>query len=101
MPILIDTQRRLIGSGDGPLLVGAAAAGPDLQRRTVGRAVAGGIQALARTGVDQLGAAARPLLRIGAVAVVELDRRSVGRTRGGHVHALAQSTDGTVGADGP
>src|SRR3954454_590226 len=93
---------RKASGGKGPLLVGGAGAGPDLQPGAVGRAVARRVEALVRRGVDDVvGGVDRPLLGVGAVAVVELDRGAVGGAGRGDVQALAQRLDAAVGADRP
>src|SRR3954447_4848225 len=93
---------RKASGGKGPLLVGGAGAGPDLQPGAVGRAGAGRVEALARRRVDQrVPGRGLPLLRAGAVAVIQLHLGAVGRTGRGQVHALAESLDRAVRAHRP
>ena len=86
----------------GPLLVGGAGAGPDLQPGAVGRAVAGGVEALVGLRVDDVVRRGDgPLLGGGAVAVPQLHLGCRRRCRPRDVQALAERPDRAVGADGP
>src|SRR5579859_7920899 len=74
----------------GPLLVGAAVAVPDLQLGTVGRGESGVVQAPPGLGADHAAVGARAPLLVGtAVTVPQLDQRAVARTLPGHIGALA------------
>src|SRR5512146_115755 len=89
------------GSGDDPLLVGAAVAGPQVELRSVGGAGARGVQALAGGGVDERPVAGLPLLVGAAVAGPQLDAGAVVVVGAGDVHALAEDLQGAVRGDGP
>src|SRR5205823_3836525 len=78
------------GSGQGPRLVGAAVAGPDVLLRAVDGTGARIVEALARPGAHERGRRpGRPELVGTAVAGPQLDQYPVGRTLAGHVEALA------------
>src|ERR1700732_3962986 len=88
--------------GQGPLLVGAAAAVPDLQPGSVGRADPGGVETATRLRIHQRAAGLwLPLLGAGAVTVVQLRLRAVRRAATGQVHALTQRPKRAVPGDGP
>ncbi len=103
-PALLAVHRR---PGDrrgleGPLLVGGAAAGPQLQRGAVGGAVAGGVQALVRLRIHQVPCARiDPLLGGRAVARPELDPGAVGGGARVDVEALAQRAHRAVARTRP
>src|SRR4051812_19756863 len=78
-------------SGYGPLLVGGARAGPDLQAGAVGAVVAGDIDTLVGRRVDDVPPGGhRPLLVRPTGARPQLQLTAVGRAPVDHVQALAQ-----------
>ena len=88
-------------AGQGPLLVGAVGAGPDLHLGA-GAAVAGVVEALAGVGVEQLAVGLRfPDLGAGAVAGVQVDEGAVGGAGRVDVQALAEHLQGVAGRDRP
>src|SRR6266536_857767 len=81
----------------GPPLVGAAVAVPDLQLSTVRGGEAGIVEAPARLHADKSAVRLRrPLLVGAAVAVPQLDQRAVGRRLPGHVRAFPVDLQRTV-----
>src|SRR6185437_5701835 len=92
---------RVNGSGDGPLLVGAAVAGPQFELGAVGGVGSGVVEALAGGGVDELPVFGLPLLVGAAGALPQLDQGAVGGAGAGDVHALAVNLQRAVGLDGP
>src|ERR1035438_6995528 len=95
--------RRVRGgrSGNAPLLVGAAVAGPDVQLGAWRRVESGIIEALAGRRVHQHAVHRQPLLIPAAVAGPLLDEAAIGRAGAGDIHALAVDADGAVAFDGP
>src|ERR1700731_2556185 len=92
---------RRCGLGQDPLLVGAVAAGPDLDLGA-GAAPAGVVEALAGVGVDQLAVGlVDPVLGASAVAGIQVDEGAVGRTRRIDVEAHAEHLKGAVGLHRP
>src|SRR6266576_4887316 len=87
--------------GQGPVLVGAAVAGPQDELRPVRGVGAGVVEALAGGGVDQLPALGLPLLVGAAVAGPQLDEGAVSGSGAGDVHAAAGDREGAVAVDGP
>src|SRR5579863_9914147 len=88
-------------SGQVPLLVGAAVAGPQVKLGAVGGVGPRVVQALAGDGVDQRSVARLPLLVGAAVALPQLDEGAVGGAGAGDVQALAVDLDGPVGRHRP
>src|SRR5690606_5284589 len=90
-----------VESGAGPLLVGAAVAGPDVHLGAVGGAVAADVQALVRAhGGDAAVGVQGPSLVVLAVAVPDDHRGAVGRAGAVHVQALAAVHAQLTGAGG-
>src|SRR5512146_3079794 len=87
--------------GHGPLLVGAAVAGPQLKLRPVSGVGCRVVYALAGRRVDQRPVAGRPLLVGSAVVGPQLDEGAVVEVGAGDVQAAAVDGQGAVAVDGP
>src|SRR5215469_14619591 len=85
----------------GPLLVGAAVAGPEDELRPVGGVRRRVVEAHARVRVHDLAVGRRPLLVGAAVAGPQLDEGAVDVLGAGDVHAAAGDGEGAVAVDGP
>src|ERR1022692_3380373 len=88
-------------SGNAPLLVGTAVAGPDLQLGAIGGIGSRVVKALAGRRVHQRAIHRLPLLVAAAGAGPLLDKRAVGRAGAGDIHAVAVDSDGAIGLDRP
>src|ERR1022692_341317 len=88
-------------SGDFPLLIGTAVAGPDVELGAVGGGESRVVEALAGHRVRQRAVQCLPLLVRATVAGPQLDQGAVGRAGPGDIHALAAQIDRAVAGEGP